>query len=164
MTFILKIATAMFPDCWNISENVAYQRVSLVSLLTTRLQRQCDFYFILYMLHYDLLSSQSRIVGIATRLQDGGAQVSNPTRGKYSSLLQNVQPGFRVHTASYSMGTGVFLRGKTARPSGSDSPFSSARVKNEWIFTSAPPYAFVTWTRQLYFFTVFNVYGKRLGF
>ena len=31
-------------------------------------------------------------------------------------------------------------------------PPSRAKVKNEWSYTSSPPYAFIVWTRYIYFY------------
>jgi hypothetical protein len=54
--------------------------------------------------------------------------------------LHVVQIGSEAHPASYPMGTGaMFPQGKAA-----DHSFpTSAEVKNEWLYTSTPPYVFM---------------------
>ena len=54
--------------------------------------------------------------------------------------LQNIQTGHEAHPPSYSMGTGILLRG-VKRP-GRDVNHAlppRADVKNEWSHTFAPP-------------------------
>jgi hypothetical protein len=64
--------------------------------------------------------------------------------GQYSSPLHVVHTGSAAHPASYPMDKGgSFPKGKAA---GADhSPSTSANVKNTLIYTSTPPYAFITW-------------------
>jgi hypothetical protein len=70
--------------------------------------------------------------GIVTRLWAAGA-------AKYFSLPQPVQTDSGTHPASYSMVTeGSAPGGKAAETWAVHSPPSSADVKNEWIYTSAP--------------------------
>jgi hypothetical protein len=55
------------------------------------------------------------------------------------SLLHVVQTDSGAHPASYPMGAaGSFPGGKADH-----SPPTSAEVKNTWIYTSTPPYAFM---------------------
>jgi hypothetical protein len=62
------------------------------------------------------------------------------------SLLYVVQTHSEAHPASYPMGTvdsfphGVKRQGREA----DHSPPSSAEVKKTWVYTSAPPYVFMT--------------------
>jgi hypothetical protein len=66
-----------------------------------------------------------------------------PAGKREYSCVQNIQTGFGVHSASYSMGTKCsFLGGKD-----DCSPSSSAKVKNEWSYIATPPtpYTFMIW-------------------
>jgi hypothetical protein len=81
-------------------------------------------------------------VGIATGygMHDRGGGVRVPVGSKNFSLLHMVQTGSGVHRTSYKMGTGGSKRqGREA----DHSPPTSADVKNMWIYTSTPPYAFM---------------------
>jgi hypothetical protein len=55
-----------------------------------------------------------------------------------------IQTGSESHPASYTMGTEVLFRG-VKRPGleADHSSPSSAEVKNEWSYTSTPPYVFI---------------------
>jgi len=66
--------------------------------------------------------------------------VQFPAGTREYSVLQNVQTGFGVHSASYSMGTkGFFPRGvKWLQGEVHCSPSSSAKVKNECSYITTP--------------------------
>jgi hypothetical protein len=60
-------------------------------------------------------------------------------------LLHVVQTGFGAHPAPYPMGTrGFFLGSQAAGAEADHSPPTSAEVKNTWIYTSTPPYVFMS--------------------
>jgi hypothetical protein len=63
-------------------------------------------------------------------IEELGFQI--PVGARDFSSLQNVQTGCGAHPSSYSVGAGP-------RPEVSHTPASSAGVKNEWSYTSAPP-------------------------
>jgi hypothetical protein len=57
----------------------------------------------------------------------------------------HVQTGSGAHPAFYPMGTGALCQGvKRPGREADHSPPTSAEVKKMWIFTSTPPYAFMT--------------------
>jgi hypothetical protein len=60
---------------------------------------------------------------------------SSSGRGRISLLFTSSRP----HPASNPVGTG----GKAAGHEADHSPQTSAVVKNTWIYTSTPPYAFM---------------------
>jgi hypothetical protein len=63
-----------------------------------------------------------------------------PAGAENFSLRHRVHTGFGTHTAYYLMGTGnSFPGGKAAGREADHSPPSSAKVKNECSYTSAPP-------------------------
>jgi hypothetical protein len=65
-------------------------------------------------------------------------------QGREFSLLHSVQTYTGAHPASYLMGTGVLSQGiKRPGREADHSPQASAEVKNAWIYTSTPPYAFM---------------------
>jgi hypothetical protein len=59
---------------------------------------------------------------------------------RHFSLPQNVQTGSDTHPASYSIGIWGFPGKKRPGHEVDYSPPSSAKVKNEWSYTSAPPW------------------------
>jgi hypothetical protein len=66
--------------------------------------------------------------------------------GKEFSVLHVVQTGSETHPASYPMVPGflppwVKWQGREA----DHSPPASAEVKNTWIYTATPPYAFMAY-------------------
>jgi hypothetical protein len=63
------------------------------------------------------------------------------------SRLSNVQTGSGVHPSSYSIVAGQRPEVEVSHPSA-----SSAEIKNEWSYTSSPPYAFIMRTGTLPFF------------
>jgi hypothetical protein len=66
--------------------------------------------------------------------------------GQEFSILQIVQIGSGVHPTSYPMVTGGFSPGgKRPGREVDHSPPASAEVKIMWIYTSAPPYAFMAY-------------------
>jgi hypothetical protein len=70
---------------------------------------------------------------------------SDPGRGGSFSLFLNVKTSSGAHAASYSGGTGYrnsFLGVKWPGRE-ADHSCSSAEVKNEWSYTSAPPHMFL---------------------
>jgi hypothetical protein len=70
------------------------------------------------------------------------------------SFPQYVQTGCGAHPASYSMETGVFPpRVKREGRFVDYSPLSSAEVRNDWSYTSAPAYSFMVWTGAIVPFT-----------
>jgi hypothetical protein len=60
-------------------------------------------------------------------------------QGQAFSLLHVALIGSAVHPTSYPMGTGGSFPGREA----DHLPVTSAEVKKMWIYTSAPPYAFM---------------------
>jgi len=60
---------------------------------------------------------------------------SNPSRGKRFSLFQIIRTGSGAHLASSSMSNGILW----PRCEVDQSLPSSAKVKNEWSYTSTPP-------------------------
>jgi hypothetical protein len=54
--------------------------------------------------------SRGAVVGIVTELRAGRSRFAIPV-GARDLSLENVQAGFGVHPASYSVGTGVVSRG-----------------------------------------------------
>jgi hypothetical protein len=70
------------------------------------------------------------------------------------SLFQSRQAGSGAHPTSFSVGTlGSFLEVMWHGPEAEHSPLFSAKFKNEWNCTSAPPVAFVCaqWKFHIYF-------------
>jgi hypothetical protein len=65
--------------------------------------------------------------------------------GQEFSCLYVVQTGYGVHPTSYLMSTGDLSPGvKRAAREADHSPSASVEVKKMWIYTSTPPYAFMT--------------------
>jgi hypothetical protein len=92
--------------------------------------------------------SHDHAISIATRLRAGRSVLRLPMEAKDFSLFQNVQTNFGTHPASFQ---GVKLQELNAN----HSPPSSAKVKNEWIYTFTPPkcsfriwYVFLVKTNQ----------------
>jgi len=85
------------------------------------------------------------VIGIETAVRVWTVRGSNPRTARDFSLLRNVQTGSEAHPASYSM-RDSFLGVKRPGPEVNYSPPSSAEAKTEWIYTSSPLYAFMTWT------------------
>jgi len=54
------------------------------------------------------------------------------------SVLRNIQTGSGIHPASCSVGTGGFPTGVKLPMSAVKWSSSSAKVKNEWSFTTSP--------------------------
>jgi len=67
------------------------------------------------------------------------------------SLSKTVQSVPRAQPAFYSMDTSVFFSPGVKQQSHEDdlSPPCNAKVKNEWMYTSPPLYAFMVWTRTI---------------
>ena len=77
-----------------------------------------------------------------TRLRHGRSGVRIPPWSR-DFILQNIRTLSEAHSASYSIRTGVlFRRVKRFRPVFDLSPLSSADVKSEWSYKSAPPIRF----------------------
>jgi hypothetical protein len=69
-------------------------------------------------------------------------RISSP--GSVNNFLHVVQTGSGAHRASYPIGTVDSFPGiKRQGPEADHSPPASAEVKKMWIYTSAPPYAFM---------------------
>jgi hypothetical protein len=69
-------------------------------------------------------------------------------QGSFTSSKIQAVPG--AHPVSYKMGTGFLSRGVKRPGRGVDhSPHSIADFKNEWSYTSDPPYVFMTWTEPV---------------
>jgi hypothetical protein len=91
------------------------------------------------------MRSQDSVVGIATGygLDDRGIGV-RVVVGQEFSLLYVVQTGSGIHPTSYPMVPGALSPGVKRPGCEADlSPPNSAEVKNMWIYTSTPPYAFM---------------------
>jgi hypothetical protein len=77
-----------------------------------------------------------------------GSNLPWSNRGRWGqefSLLHVVQTGSGVHSDSYPMGTGGSFPGvKRSGREADHSPLTSAEVKKTWVYTSTPPYAFLT--------------------
>jgi hypothetical protein len=65
--------------------------------------------------------------------------------------LASCHTDYAISTHSHSMGTGIFFRGGKTAGCEPDHLISSAELKNEWSFTSAPLHAFKLCTDKLYF-------------
>jgi hypothetical protein len=60
------------------------------------------------------------------------------------SLLYSIQTGFGAHTASYpTVFRALCLKKKQPGHEANHSPSFSAKVKNEWSYTSTLPYIFI---------------------
>jgi hypothetical protein len=84
--------------------------------------------------------SRDSVVGISTGygLDDRGVGIWVPV-------------GSGAHPASYPMGTeGPFPGGKRQGREADHSPPASAEVKKMWIYTTTPPYAFITYCLNSY--------------
>ena len=77
--------------------------------------------------------SRSSLLGIATRLRPGRPGVRTAVEARHFSLLQNVQ------TSSHSRVLGPFRKVKWPGSEVNPLSRSSAEIKNERIYTSAPP-------------------------
>jgi hypothetical protein len=68
--------------------------------------------------------------------------------GKYTScyLLQRVQTGSEAYSDSFSAGNGTAFPGVKLPACGTDHCLFSAKVQNEWSYTSTSPYGFTTRT------------------
>jgi hypothetical protein len=91
--------------------------------------------------------SRDSSVGIATGygLEDHGVWEFESRLGQKFSLLHIVQTGSGVHPTSYTMNTGSSFPGvKRQRREADHSPPTSSEVKKMWIYTSTPPYVFMT--------------------
>jgi hypothetical protein len=65
--------------------------------------------------------------------------------GKEFSLFQVIEIGSGVHQTSYPVRIGGFSPGvKWPWREAEHSPSAIAEVKKMWIYTSTPPYAFIT--------------------
>jgi hypothetical protein len=96
-------------------------------------------------------------VNTATRLWTGRSWVRIPAGERYCSLLQTVHAGFVAHPASCSVGAEVFFPGvKRPGQEVDHSPPSSAKVKNEWSCTTAPPVCLLGVGRDKYTFPLPN--------
>jgi hypothetical protein len=74
---------------------------------------------------------------------------SIPSKSKRFSFLQNIQTRSGTHSASYSPDTrGFSVRLKRPKREANHWPPSSAKVKNEWNYTSMLPHAFMVWTEK----------------
>jgi hypothetical protein len=76
------------------------------------------------------------------------------------SLLQDIRTGSKAHKAPYSLSyRASFLEAVQPEPEINHSPTSSAKVTNEWSYTSTPPYVFVACTGKLLYIkkTVLNI-------
>jgi hypothetical protein len=68
-----------------------------------------------------------------------------PQEGQEFSLLYVIQTVSVVHPTSYSISTGDFSLGvKRQGHEAEHSTQNSAEVKKTWVYTSTPPYAFMT--------------------
>jgi len=77
------------------------------------------------------------------------------------SLFHNMQTCFGDHPATTSVSIGFVSRGKAVGAWCWPFP-SSAHVKNEWRYTSFPPYAFMTWAgTTLTFMWVLSLSDRR---
>jgi hypothetical protein len=87
--------------------------------------------------------SRDSAVGIAPRyfLDDRGVAVRVPVRQEFF-LLHSVQAGSGVYPTSYPMGTGGFFPGGKAAGADNSLP-TSAKVKQTWVYTFTPAYAFM---------------------
>jgi hypothetical protein len=76
----------------------------------------------------------------STGLRAGWSRVRFQVGAGNFSLLHRVQTGSGAYLASYPMGTsGAFPGGRAPRREAEHSPQFSAKVKNEWSYTSTPP-------------------------
>jgi hypothetical protein len=91
-------------------------------------------------------SSESRdgSVGIVIRLRAGRFGVRIPILATDFYVLQNVQNGSGAHLL-FNAYWGV----KRLECEVNHSPPSITKVKNEWLYTSSPPYDFMAWTRKI---------------
>jgi hypothetical protein len=61
------------------------------------------------------------------------------------SVLHVVESGFGFHPNSYTMDTGgSFPRVKRPGREGGHTPAAGVEARKMWLYTSTPPYAFVT--------------------
>jgi hypothetical protein len=87
---------------------------------------------------------------VATRPRDGRSGVRIPV-GAMDVSLRNVQIGSRSPPSPLSSEhRGSFQGLSQLEREVNYSPTSSAEVKNEWSYTSVPPYAFMAWTLTPY--------------
>ena len=93
--------------------------------------------------------NRGSVVGIVTVLLTGRFGARIPVGVRDFPLLRNVQTGSGTHTASYSVGTYVLLRGQSGLGCVVKySRESSAEVRNEWSYTSSPPIC--VWTGKTF--------------
>jgi hypothetical protein len=68
------------------------------------------------------------------------------TLAVFVNRFHRIQNDCGAHPASYPMGSGGSFPGvKRAGREAEHSPPSSAEIKNAWIYTSIPQYAFMAW-------------------
>jgi hypothetical protein len=94
---------------------------------------------------YIYIGSRGSVVGIATAhgLVDRGIRALVSV-GQEFLLLHIVNTDFEVHSSSYSMGTGTLSKGVKRQGREADhSPLTNAAVREKWIYTPTPPYAFM---------------------
>jgi hypothetical protein len=83
---------------------------------------------------------------------------SIPGRNKRFSLLQNVQTGSVARQTSYTMVTEGSVLGVTQLGCETDHPLSSsAKVQNEWSYTSAPTICLYVVDRETTSFTLASI-------
>jgi hypothetical protein len=96
-----------------------------------------------------LYKDRDSSVGIATRLRTGLSEQSgfDSRRGLWIFLFATAsRPALGPTQPPIQWVSGILSPGvKRPRRETDHSPPSSAEVKNTWIFTSTPPYAFTAW-------------------
>jgi hypothetical protein len=111
--------------------------------------------------NYKNSRDSSGVIALGYGLDDRGSRVRFPEGAGNFSLHHRVQNGSRAHPDSYPMGTrGTSLGVKRPGREADHSSPSSAKVKNEWSYTSTPQYAFMAWCLaqgQLYLFTFYQL-------
>jgi hypothetical protein len=93
-----------------------------------------------------IIGRRDSAVGIATGygVYDGEVGVRVPVGARFS-LLRSVQTGFGVQPTSCPIGTGTLSPGaKRPEREADHSHPTSAEVKKTWVYTSIPPYDFMT--------------------
>ena len=89
-------------------------------------------------------------------LWDAQSSIRIPAQARDFSLLQNVNTSSGTLPASYSADTVVLPRGTTVKGATLIiQPPASAKLKNEYSYTSTPLYTLRTWTRKFFSFHMF---------
>jgi hypothetical protein len=95
--------------------------------------------------HKSVIGELSQCSDHSYEVENWGCRVRFLAETRDFSLLQNAQTGPGAYPASWLSGS-VSSLVKRLRLDANHLPSSSAAVKKEWSYKSAPPYALMAWT------------------